>query len=203
MHTVGVVGAIPSVVSVVGAKGFMNWQEVSNVTYASDAAPTRRLQVFVGILYSGYGANYSDDPIIKVFYDSAPVSARHSLDAVHNTVLGENGWFENAPVVNTANSATSISTDLGYVPTTNYMQYTVVARSGGTTPVAGTGNTLLNNQTVAPLLVSEVTINRQTNSMSWTTAAAAAAVTIDIPIPSVAESGRSGEEGQVLIFGLD
>jgi hypothetical protein len=200
IHVQGTAGSLPTVDAVNGAG--CEWALYEEVLFNSIAAPTRRLSIWMGRKDTGVGYNvpFSDDPRIVIDFSAAPVSVRYNLDQVQNTGVAENSWPLMGQITNRTDSATNITTDLGYTPTTNNMQYTVVARSGGTTPVAGTGNTLINNQTVAPLLVSEAAFTRQTNTMSWTTAAAAAAVTLDLAMPSVAEPGTNGENGKVIIF---
>jgi len=200
IHIQGTSIALPTVNSVIG--GGLEWFSYADVPYHSDVIPTKRLVVFIGKIdaNSGYSAPYSENPWLKISFSEPPVSVRYNIDAVYNTAEAESGNPVAGITTQLTNSAVNITTDLGYVPTTNYMQYTVVARAGGTTPVAGTGNTLVNNQTVAPLLASEVSVNRQTNSMSWTTAAAAAAVTFDFAMPTTYEPGTDGERGKVVAF---
>jgi hypothetical protein len=200
IHTQGTAGSLPGINWVQGAG--CEWYILADVAYNSVATPTKRLSVFIGRKDSGigYGIPFSDDPRLLINFTAAPVSVRYNIDGIHNTSESETWFPVYATATNRVDSANTITTDLGYVPNTNNMQYTVVARAGGTTPVAGTGNTLLNNQIVAPLLASEVAINRQTNTMTWTTAAAAAAVTFDFSIPSVAEPGTYGEDGKVIVF---
>ena len=67
--------------------------------------------------------------------------------------------------------------------------------------VAGSGNTLLNNQTVAPLLVSEVSSGQQTNAMTWTTAAAAGAISVELQAASTCERGTRGWDGRIILLG--
>jgi hypothetical protein len=84
------------------------------------------------------------------------------------------------------------------------MVYSVFTRSGGTAPVAGANNTLVNNQTVAPIMVSEVnTTGQQANAMSHTTAAAIAGFSVEISkTVNGANEGSEGWNGKVVrIFG--
>ena len=200
IHVQGTAGSLPTVDSVSGAG--CEWANMGDLMYSTFGTPTRRLVMFIGKRDANNESltSFSDDPRIIVKFSNAPTSVRYLIDQIQNTRMSQGEWPAYGSAYNFADSATSISTDLGYTPATNYMQYTVVARSGGTTPVAGTGNTLINNQTVAPLLVSEVALTRQTNSMSWTTAAAAAAITVDLALPDSAETGTQGENGKVLLF---
>jgi hypothetical protein len=200
IHVQGTAGSVPTIDSLSGAG--CEWTNMGDLMYSSFSTPTRRLVVFIGKRDWGNESltTFADDPRIIIKFSNAPISVRYSIDQIQNTRMSQGEWPAYGTAYNITDSATNITTDLGYTPTTNNMVYTVVARSGGTTPVAGTGNTLINNQTVAPLLVSEVSLNRQTNSMSWTTAAAAAAITIDFALPDSSESGISGDNGKVLLF---
>jgi hypothetical protein len=208
VHVRATTSTLPSVtVDAVNGAG-CEWSNVADVTFdfqpvvASAPKVTRRLSVWVGRKDTtiGYNVPFSDDPRIVVDFGAAPTEVRYILDQVQNTANAENSWPVLSTATNAVGSVTTVTTDLGNTPITNNLQYTVVARSGGTTPVAGTGNTLINNQTVAPLLVSEAAFSRQTNTMTWTTAAAAAAVTLDLTMPSVAEPGTNGEDGKLIVF---
>jgi hypothetical protein len=80
------------------------------------------------------------------------------------------------------------------------MQYSIVARSGGTAPVAGTGNTLITQGAVNPIMNSQVAISRQINAQSWTSNADSAMITLDFVPPSFPENGIQGENGKVVSF---
>ena len=79
------------------------------------------------------------------------------------------------------------------------MQYTVVARSAGTIPVAGTGNTLL-TQGLTPSMASQVATGRITNAQTWTTSADFAVITMDLSASGTGEPGIQGENGKVVPF---
>ncbi len=122
------------------------------------------------------------------------------MDTVFNTSEAELDF----PLVQTATSiavaTTTITTTLEAVPATNYLQYSIVARDGGTVPVAGTGNVLVTQGPTAPVLISQVAINRQANTQTWTTNAGSAMVTFDFAIPANYETGIQGENGKVVSF---
>jgi hypothetical protein len=80
------------------------------------------------------------------------------------------------------------------------MQYTIVARSGGTVPVAVPPNTLVTQGAVNPIMNSQVAISSQTNTQTWTTNADSAIATIDLNFGSTYESGADGEAGLVIPF---
>ena len=207
LHITGTLGIVPT--ATMSGAGCV-WSEVANVDFdGSFPLINRRLQTFIGFrvansfgIYPVGTPQYSDDPRLVVFFDVAPTTVRYIFDTVANVefdflFLG----FPIAQIATNVGSGTStLSTTLESVPTTNNLQYSVLARSTGTSPVAGTGNTLLTNGATAPVLISQVAVNRQTNSQSWTTNAESAMVTIDFRFPSQNETGVEGEFGKVIPF---
>jgi hypothetical protein len=196
----GIVGAVATVQSLTGAG--CEWVEYANVDYSlSIGLPTKRLQVFIGRKDSsiGYNVPYSDDPRLIATFDLAPTTCRYAVDAIFNTSEAESSFPLAQTATAIATATATISTTLGAVPTTNNMQYSVVARSGGTVPVAGAGNTLL-SQGLTPALASQVAVSRQTNTQTWTTNADSAMVTFDFTFPSNYEGGIQGEAGKVVTF---
>jgi hypothetical protein len=79
------------------------------------------------------------------------------------------------------------------------MQYTVVARSGGTVPTATLPNTLL-TQGLTPAMASQVGTGQITNTQTWTTSADFAVITMDLSASGTGESGIKGEDGKVVPF---
>lgn len=190
LHIQGNAGSVPTITSMTGAG--CGWNNYGDVLYTA----TRRLSVWVGTGISTYSA----DPRLLVYFSTDPVNVRYTYDAIYNTSL----WEGINPIVQstsaTATATTTLTTTLPSVPTTNNMQYSVLARTGGTAPVAGTGNTLLTQGAVNPIMNSMVAISRQSNTQTWTTAADSAMVTIDFSIPTAYEPGISGESGRVVAF---
>ena len=178
--------------------GGCTWALSNNILF-NGVSPleTRRLQVWFG---TNGTVPFSDNPRIIVFFDIAPVTVRYIVDTVHNTQYADGNYPLDQTVTATATATTSISSTLGNVPLTTSLQYSVVARSGGTAPVAGTGNTLLTTGTTAPLLVSQVATGRQTNAQTWTTNADSAIVTLDLSASGTGETGIVGEAGKVVPF---
>jgi hypothetical protein len=185
--------------SVQSIEGYgMSWYQENYELFSTIANPGRILLLWRGYYESLTIPNVVDYPYIKINLNGTPTSTRCILDYVHNSQLadGVNPIVGNA--VASSDSTTNITTDLGYTPTTGNLTYSVFARVGGTTPVVGTGNTVLQNQTTAPIMYTSVSLNRQTNNHTWTTATAAAAITVDIAQPTAAEPGQVGWAGKVV-----
>ena len=196
LHITGSAGLVASAVSMTGAG--CSWSEIANVPFNGSAGlEARRLQVWVGF-YNGTA--FSDDPRILTYFDISPTSVRYIVDTVQNTQYAD-GNYPIDQFFSTSSTATTVAqTTLPSVPLGTSLQYTVVARSGGTAPVAGTGNTLLTQGTTAPIMVSQVATGRQTNSQTWTTSADSAVVTLDLSASGTGETGIAGENGKVVSF---
>jgi hypothetical protein len=178
----------------------MTWSQVGDVRFGTIATPTRALFVFTGKMTDST-TDLLQDNKIKVPLTDAVNSVRVIIDEIQNTKQVD-GFNSNGSTTSaTTDSATVLATNLGITPTTNNMQYTVLATSGGTAFTAGTGVTMLNTTgTTAPILQSGVAISRVSSAISWTTAAQAGAFTIDLNQPTAQESGRPGMDGQVLTY---
>lgn len=177
----------------------MSWVQTTQVDFGTIATPTRTLWLFIGYP-SDYTYDFVENKNITVSFTGSVNTVRAMIDEIQNTSNSEYAQPYVGVALNSTDSATTLVTDLGYTPTTGNTQYSVLARAGGTAPVAGTGNTLLNSQTVAPLLTSEVAVSRASNSISWTTAGAAAMITIDLSQPTAQEKGMPGWDGKVIRF---
>ena len=197
----GSAGLVASAVSLTGAG--CEWYEIGNQPFnGTFPLEARRLQVFIGRKDSGIGYNvpYSDDPRLVIIFDVAPTSVRYTYDAIFNTSESEDTFPLIQSISTVAVNTTTITSTLLSSPfTATTMMYSVVARSGGTVPVGGTGNTLV-SQGVTPALASQVSINRQSNTQTWTTNADSAIATFEFNIPSVYETGSVGESGKVVPF---
>jgi hypothetical protein len=181
----------------IGGMG-MSFTEVAQVAFGTIANPTRSL-----FLFRGYLLNPNDDQLqdrIFINFTNPVNTCRITLDEIQNTAQHEG----NSPYVNFAtnssDSATTAVTNLGYTPTTNNTQYTVVATSVGSAFAGGTGVTLLTNVATDPRVVSGLALSRTSSSISWTTAAAYGAITVDLSQPTAQEGGRPGAGGRVIYF---
>ena len=202
-HIQGPVNNVPRISSVVGG-GNLNWYQVKDVQFGTIAAPTRRLDVWYGFKLSTEAAtgqsNIIEDYNFNVTFNSLPSSVRINVDEIQNTnaSFGYDPGYDSA--TNSYDSTATSSVVLPSPPSTFDLIWTGVARTAGTTPVAGTGNTLLNSQNTAPILVTEVSSFQQTNNMSWTTATQAGAVSFQIVQPSSPEPGTKGWKGKLIAF---
>ena len=177
-----------------------SWSQLADVRFNSIANPTRALFVFKGRPTATTTDQLQNNKIVAKCV--GPVNTvRIVLDEIQNTSEWEGNDPSNTLATNSSDSATVGVTNLGVTPTTNNMQYSVVATSGGTAFVAGTGLTMLNTAgTTAPILQTGVTISRASSAISWTTAAAYGMMTIDLNQPSAQETGRPGFDGRIIQF---
>lgn len=195
----------------------LTWRQVSGsrVAYATIASPTRVQETWYGIYEPTAGVpdpDLVDNNVITVYLSDQNTAARAILDEVQNVDAGNvynpgTGTFFD-PVTtnigtNSSNSATTLTVTLASAPTSGNLVYSVFTRAGGTAPVAGTNNTLVNNQTTAPLMVSEVnTTGQQANAMSHTTAAAIAGFSVEVTKTGLTPTGYDGWNGKVIrIYG--
>lgn len=192
-------GLIPGGFSVEGLG--CSWNYISDLYFSSLATPTRRLIAFEG---STTNADFDvlRDNRITVSFDGYVNNVRAVLDEIQNTARADGNLPINIVSTFTSDSSANPLTNFGTTPTTNNTQYSVIARAGGTALTAGTGCTLINNQTTAPLLASMVAVSRVTSNASYTTAGAVAMMTIDINQPSVQEKGDNGYNGKTIRFNV-
>jgi hypothetical protein len=177
------------------------WSQLADVRFNSIANPTRALFVFRGRPTNSTVFDQLQNNRIIAKCVGPVNTVRIVLDEIQNTSQWENNDPSSTVATNSSDSATVGVTNLGVTPTTNNMQYSVVATSGGTAFTAGTGLTMLNTAgTTAPILQTAVTISRASSAISWTTASAYGMMTIDLNQPSAQETGRPGFEGKVLQF---
>jgi hypothetical protein len=191
-----------------GITGYdMSWTLIngSRVEYNSILLPTRVQETWYGY-YTNTEPDLIENRAITIALSDINTTARVIIDEITNV----EATSLNNPVntgnyaTNSSDSATTLTVTLPFLPPAGNMVYSVFTRSGGTAPVAGANNTLVNNQTVAPIMVSEVnTTGQQANAMSHTTAAAVAGFSVEIAkTPIGANSGSDGWNGKVVrIFG--
>jgi collagen type VII alpha len=198
LHITGGVGTVASAVSISGAG--CSWSLITNVPF-SPASPlnTRRLQVWVGSS-SGGSISYSDDPRALIYFDVSPTTVRYTYDGIQGTQYADGNNPLDQYTSNTGTATATITSTLTNVPLTTNLQYSIVARTGGTAPVAGTGNTLLTQGATAPISNSMVATGRQTNTQTWTTNADSAIVTLDFSASGGGETGIAGESGKIVPF---
>ena len=191
-----------------GITGYgMTWTLIngSRVEYNSILLPTRVQETWYGY-YTNTEPDLIENRAITIALSDINTTARVIIDEITNV----EATSLNNPVntgnyaTNSSDSATTLTVTLPFLPPAGNMVYSVFTRSGGTAPVAGANNTLVNNQTVAPIMVSEVnTTGQQANAMSHTTAAAVAGFSVEIAQTTIgANSGSDGWNGKVVrIFG--
>jgi hypothetical protein len=171
-------------------------------TFNSIASPNRVIEIWYGY-YQGIEPDVTDDETITVELSDLNTSARVIIDEIQNT----DASFSTNPIVgnnaiNQVDSATTLTVTLPVAPTTGNLVYSVFARSAGTATTAGAGNTLVNNQTTAPQISSQVSSAQQANTQTHTTAAAVAGISMEIAKSVNGANGSNGWDGKVVrIYG--
>jgi hypothetical protein len=179
----------------------INWYNLSGsrVEYSTIAAPTRAQETWYGF-YSGTEPDLVDSLDIVINLSNINTAARAIMDEISGLELST--AITGNIATNATNSATTLTTTLVTTPTTGNMVYSVFTRSGGTAPVAGAGNVLLNNQAVAPQITSQVSSAQQANVQTHTTAAAVAGFSVELTASIAGASGSDGWAGKVIrIYG--
>jgi hypothetical protein len=179
----------------------INWYNLSGsrVEYSTIAAPTRAQETWYGF-YSGTEPDLVDSLDIVINLSNINTAARAIIDEISGLELST--AITGNIATNATNSATTLTTTLVTTPTTGNMVYSVFTRSGGTTPAAGAGNVLLNSQTVAPQITSQVSSAQQANVQTHTTAAAVAGFSVELTASIAGASGSDGWAGKVIrIYG--
>jgi hypothetical protein len=182
----------------------ITWQLIagSRVEFNTIVAPTRAMETWYGFYFGGEPDLVQSD-VLTVDLSQANTAARVIIDEVSNVDLD----FFNPPITanmasNVTNSATTLTVTLPTAPTTGNLVYSVFSRSGGTAPTAGAGNTIVNSQTVAPQIVSQVSSAQQANIQTHTTAAAVAGYSVEITASVSGINGDNGWAGKVVrIYG--
>jgi hypothetical protein len=171
-------------------------------TFNSIASPTRVIEIWYGY-YKGVEPDIVDDETITVELSDLNTTARVIIDEIQNT----DASFSTNPIVgnnalNQVDSATTLTVTLPVAPTAGNLVYSVFARSGGTATTAGAGNTLVNNQTTAPQISSQVSSAQTANTQTHTTASAVAGISMEIAKSVNGANGSNGWEGKVVrIYG--
>ena len=197
--TSGLRCACQGVSGYIGKNGF--WNYIATVDFGTQS----RMELWYGFAQDSVDNDVMNDTSLRVQFDIPPTTYRVMVDEVANTALND-GYTPIGQSTTATSVSSSITTSLPFAPTIGNIIYTVVAKNGGTTPVAGTGNTLLNNQTTAPTMVSEVSTAlsgalQQNNGMTWTGSTTAGAISVEISQSSVPESGAKGWEGRLIHLG--
>ena len=183
----------------IGKNGF--WNYITTVDFGTQS----RMELWYGFAQDSVDNDVMNDTSLRVQFDVPPTTYRVMVDEVANTALND-GYTPIGQSTTATSVSSSITTSLANSPTIGNIIYTVVAKNGGTTPVAGTGNALLNNQTTAPTMVSEVSTAlsgalQQNNGMTWTGSTTAGAISVELIQSSVPENGAKGWEGRIIHFG--
>ena len=186
-----------------------NWTKLDD--YTVEIGTQSRLELWYSYMTTNtVGPDMNNEVNVRVTFGVPPTSYRAMLDEINNTSLTDGinpiTFNTDPPIPNnvitaSVSSATTISATFPNALTVGNLVYTVVARSGGTAPVAGGGAALLNTQTVAPVMASQISTNAVQPSQSWTTAANAGLISIEIAQGSIAEPGSPGCPGRIIKFG--
>jgi hypothetical protein len=185
-------------------KGYgISWNLVSGsrVTYSTIAVPTRAQETWYG--FGADEPDLIDDNNITVTFSDVNTTQRVIIDEISNVDLVPltNPLTSNL-ATNSTNSATTLTVTLPSAPTAGNLVYSVFTRSAGTATTAGAGNTLVNNQTTAPQITSQVSSAQQANIQTHTTAAAVAGFSVEIAASASGVNGSNGWAGKVVrIYG--
>jgi hypothetical protein len=171
------------------------------VSYDSIATPTKYLQLYYAYFDPAVGelVNQFENQSIKfTTLNGTCTNMKIVIDEIQNCD-GTSLTYSHA--VNSSDSTTNLTVDLGYVPITGNMVYSVFAKDGGSaTAVVGTGNTIIRQGNTIPYLYTEVSLNRQTNNLTWTTATQAAGISVDIDQVATMRDGVEGWDGKVVLL---
>ena len=178
----------------------INWYNLSGsrVEYSTIAAPARAQETWYGF-YEGTEPDLVNSPDIVINLSNLNTAARAIIDEISGVEI--NTAVTGNIATNAANVATTLTTTLVTAPTVGNMVYSVFTRSSGTTSVAGAGNVLLNSQTVAPQITSQVSSAQQANTQTHT-AAAVAGFSVELTASVSGTNGSDGWAGKVVrIYG--
>jgi len=172
------------------------------VAYDSIAFSTKYLQLYYAYFDPAVGevVNQFENQSIKfTTLNGTCTNMKIVIDEIQNCD-GTNFSYSHA--INYSDSTTNLTVDLGYVPTTGNMVYSVFAKDGGAaSPTVGTGNTIIRKGNTIPYLYTEVSLNRQTNNLTWTGGATqAAAISVDIDQVASMRDGVEGWDGKVVLL---
>jgi len=172
-------------------------------TFNSIASPNRVIEIWYGY-YKGVEPDIVDDETITVELSDLNTTARVIIDEIQNT----DASFTTNPIVgnnaiNQVDSALSLTVTLPVAPTTGNLVYSVFARTVATGLAAAGGATLVNSQTTAPILASQVNSATQTNTQTHTTTnGAIAGISMEIAKSVNGANGSNGWNGKVVrIYG--
>jgi len=177
----------------------LDWYYVTTVDFST----YNRMELWVGYVTENQtGIDVMKDTNVRITFDLPPTLYRANIDCVQNTSVVNNVYPVIQSGTTTATAATAINCSLNTAPLATSMVYSVVARTGGTASVAGTGNTLVNAQNGVPPVVSMVSLGQQVNRMAWTTAADCGSISIEILQPFSMETGSKGWDGRIITLGI-
>jgi hypothetical protein len=125
-----------------------------------------------------------------IYFDVSPTTLRYTYDGIQGTQYADGNNPLDQYTSNTGTATATITSTLTNVPLTTNLQYSIVARSGGTATQGAT----------APISNSMVATGRQTNTQTWTTNADSAIVTLDFSASGGGETGIAGESGKIVPF---
>jgi hypothetical protein len=178
----------------------IEFYKIDSVDFNTIASPTETLE-----LWYGYHDNATPEVATQLENREIKVTTTNGtatnmkivLDGLQN-IDGANLTYSHA--VASSDSTNNLSVDLGATPTTGNMVYSVFARTGGTTPVVGTGNTVVTNSNTIPYLYTEVSTNLQINNHRWTGLTTAAGISVDLDQISSVQDGTPGWDGKVVLL---
>jgi len=182
----------------------MSWTNLyTRVEFNSIASPTRVIETWYGY-YTGTEPDIIDDETITVNLSDVNTTARAIIDEIQNTdaSLSINPVTANK-ATNSVNSSLTLTVTLPNAPTTGNIVYSVFAHTVATGLAAVAPNTLVNNQTIAPNLSSQVSSAQQANTQTHTTTnGAIAGISVEITKSSAGKNGSNGWDGKVVrIYG--
>ncbi len=203
--TVDIGSERPTILGVSGLTANSIWRYVTRNDFSLFISPSTnsiRMELWVGLIPPTLtGEDFMNNTNIRIqFNTTQPVTYRAMVDEIQNILIDPDNVIVKSTTMTSA-PGLSITTNLGSLATTGNMAYTVVARVQGSSPVAGAGNTLIQNTGPAyPQLASQVSI-QASNTQTWTTSTIAGAISIEIAQPIAMESGSPGCDGRVIVFG--
>ncbi len=181
----------------------MSWTNLNTrVEFNSIASPTRVIETWYGY-YTGTEPDIIDDETITVNLSDLNTTARAIIDEIQNTDASN---LINPVTANTAtnsvDSALTLTVTLPNALSTGNLVYSVFAHTVVTGLAAGAGAVLVNNQTTAPNLSSQVSQSQATTQTHTTTNGAIAGLSVEITKSSAGKNGSNGWDGKVVrIYG--
>ena len=187
-----------------GISGYgMNWSSItgSRVEFNTIASPTRYQESWIGY-YIGNESDIVEDKNITITLDRTNTAVRVIVDEISNTTADT---FTSPLTANSntnrVDAALTLTVTLPNAPTAGNLVYSVFSRTVATAVAAGAGNTLVNSQTTAPILISQVSSAQQANAQTHTTTnGAIAGFSIELTKSSTGTTGSDGWVGKIINF---